>query len=295
MVRVALIGYGNIGKAVYRGVMATDDLELVAVVESNLAAIDSLQGVQKLDSIDQLPPVDVAILTVPSRAVPQLAAALLAKGISTVDGYDIHSEILQLRQTLSPIAQQNNAASIISAGWDPGSDSVIRTLFEAMAPQGISYTDFGPGMSMGHSVAAKAIPGVKEALSMTIPLGTGLHRRMVYLELESGADEATVRRALLSDSYFAHDETHMVVVPSVKQLLDKGHGVVISRKGVASGSDNQLLKFSMTIDNPALTGQILVSSARAVVKQPPGCYTLIELPLIDLLPGTRDQAIARLV
>ena len=69
----------------------------------------------------------------------------------------------------------------MAAGWDPGTDSVVRTLLEAMAPKGHTYTNFGPGMSMGHTVAVKAIPGVKDALSMTIPLGTGIHRRMVYV------------------------------------------------------------------------------------------------------------------
>lgn len=150
-------------------------------------------------------------------------------------------------------------------------------------------------MSMGHSVAARSIAGVENALSITIPLGTGIHRRMVYVELSPGADEAQVVQAIKSDSYFAHDETHVTIVPSVEQLLDKGHGVTITRKGVSAGSHNQNIQFSMKVDNPALTGQLLASCARAVVKQQPGCYTMIELPLIDLLPGSREELIQRLV
>ena len=88
-------------------------------------------------------------------------------------------------------AKAHNAVSIISAGWDPGSDSVVRALLQAIAPKGITYTNFGPGRSMGHSVAVRAIAGVKDALSMTIPVGTGIHRRMVYVELEEGADFKT--------------------------------------------------------------------------------------------------------
>ena len=92
------------------------------------------------------------------------------------------------------MARENGCVSILSAGWDPGSDSMVRALMLAMAPNGLTYTDFGPGRSMGHTVAVKAIAGVKDALSMTIPLGTGIHRRMVYVELEDGADSIQLRR-----------------------------------------------------------------------------------------------------
>jgi diaminopimelate dehydrogenase len=51
----------------------------------------------------------------------------------------------------------------------------------------------------------------------------------------------------------------------------------------------------MRINNPALTGQVLVCAARATMRQQPGCYTLVEVPVIDLLPGERDEWIAHLV
>ena len=183
----------------------------------------------------------------------------------------------------------------MAAGWDPGSDSVVRALLEAMAPKGITYTNFGPGMSMGHTVAVKAIHGVKNALSMTIPVGTGLHRRMVYVELEDGADPAAVTAAIKADAYFCHDETHVIPVDSVDALKDMGHGVDLVRKGVSGKTDSQRIRFTMEINNPALTGQILVSAARAVKRQTPGCYTLIEIPPVDLLPGGRDEWVRKLV
>ena len=95
---------------------------------------------------------------------------------------------MKLRSDLDELGKKHKAASIISAGWDPGSDAVVRCLLKAMAPKGITYTNFGPGMSMGHSVVAKGKKGVKDALSMTIPVGTGIHRRMFYVELEPGAN-----------------------------------------------------------------------------------------------------------
>lgn len=124
-------------------------------------------------------------------------------------------------------------------------------------------------MSMGHTVAVKAVKGVKNALSMTIPLGTGIHRRMVYVELEDGADFETVAAAIKNDDYFRHDETHVMQVPDVDALKDMGHGVDLVRKGVSGATQNQRMGFTMSINNPALTGQILVAAARAVMKQRP--------------------------
>ena len=150
-------------------------------------------------------------------------------------------------------------------------------------------------MSMGHTVAVKAVPGVKNALSMTIPVGTGIHRRMVYVELEDGADFEAVSSAIKNDPYFVHDETHVMAVPSVDALKDMGHGVDLTRKGVSGKTQNQRMSFQMSINNPALTGQILVAAARAVKKQAPGCYTLIEIAPIHLLPGETEDLVRRLV
>jgi diaminopimelate dehydrogenase len=168
-------------------------------------------------------------------------------------------------------------------------------MLEAMVPKGITYTNFGPGMSMGHTVAVKAIEGVKAALSMTIPVGTGIHRRMVYIEVKEGYEFGKVAAAIKADDYFAHDETHVMQVENVDDLLDMGHGVHLTRKGVSGKTQNQLVDFNMKINNPALTAQILVAVARASMKQAPGAYTMIELPMIDLLYGEKEDLIRRLV
>ena len=143
--------------------------------------------------------------------------------------------------------------------------------------------------------SVKAIPGVKAALSMTIPTGTGIHRRMVYIELESGYNFEEVAHNIKSDSYFSSDDTHVMPVACVDDLLDMGHGVNLVRKGVSGKTQNQLFEFNMKINNPALTAQILVCVARASMKQQPGCYTMIEIPVIDLLYGDRDSLISHLV
>ena len=295
-IRAAIVGYGNIGRYVLEALEAAPDFEVAGVIRRNPNDVPAeLKPFTVTDSITKLQDVDVAILATPTRKVEEHAKEILAMGINTVDSFDIHTGIADLRRSLDSVAKAHNAVSVISAGWDPGSDSVVRALLEAMVPKGITYTNFGPGMSMGHTVAVKAIEGVKAALSMTIPLGTGVHRRMVYIEVKEGYDFKQVAAAIKADDYFAHDETHVMQVECVDNLLDMGHGVNLVRKGVSGKTQNQLVEFDMKINNPALTAQILVSVARASLKQQPGAYTMIELPIIDMLYGDRESLIRRLV
>lgn len=296
-IKAAVVGYGNIGRYTLQALEAAPDFEVAGIVRRKGAenCPIGLTGYKVVKDIRELGEVDVAILATPTRSVETYAKEILALGINTVDSFDIHTQITQLRRSLDESAKAGGAVSIISAGWDPGSDSVVRTLLEAIAPKGITYTNFGPGMSMGHTVAVKAIPGVRAALSMTIPTGTGIHRRMVYVEVENGHDFATVADAIKSDAYFANDETHVIEVPCVDDVIDMGHGVNLTRKGVSGTTQNQLFEFNMRINNPALTGQVLVCVARAAMRQQPGCYTMIEIPVIDLLPGDREELIAHLV
>ena len=295
MIKAVVVGFGNIGKAAIEAAKASGDVELLGIVRRSSAEkeIMGVRVVTDVAELDEKP--DVAILCTPTRSVPEQAKKYLSMGIRTVDSFDIHTDVWALKCELDAVAKQHGAAAVISAGWDPGSDSIVRALLEAAAPKGITYTNFGPGMSMGHTVAVKSKEGVKKALSMTIPTGTGIHRRMVYIELEDGADYDTVAASIKSDPYFAHDETHIIAVDSVDALLDMGHGVNLVRKGVSGATQSQRFEFNMQINNPALTGQILISVARAVMKQQPGCYTMIELPVIDMLEGDRETLVRRLV
>lgn len=291
------MGYGNIGKFTVEALEAAEDFEIAGIVRRNGAAGKpaELAQYEVVKDITELKDVDVAILATPTRSCEEYATKILPLGINTVDSFDIHTSIAQYRAGLDKICKEHGRVSVIAAGWDPGSDSVVRTLMQSLAPKGLSYTNFGPGMSMGHSVCVRSKAGVRNALSMTIPKGEGIHRRMVYVELEEGASLEEVTKAIKEDPYFASDETYVIQVKSVDEVQDMGHGVNLIRKGVSGKTQNQRMEFNMSINNPALTGQVLVNVARASMRQQPGCYTMIEIPVVDLLPGDRDEWVAHLV
>jgi diaminopimelate dehydrogenase len=298
MINAAIVGYGNIGKYAMYAVLEAPDFNLAGLLrrkESLGNTPPELKDVKVAADIRELGDVDVAILSSPSRSVPGEAKKYLGMGINTVDSFDIHTDIWKLRQELTPIAKANNAVAVVSAGWDPGSDSLIRALLEASAPRGITHTNFGEGMSMGHTVAVKSKEGVKNALSITVPRGTGIHARVVYVELEEGANFSAVEKSIKEDPYFIHDDTRVILTHDVNALIDMGHGVNMVRKGVSGRTHNQIFKFDMRINNPALTGQIMICCARASMKRESGCYTIIEIPVIDFLYGETEELIKRLV
>ncbi len=291
--KVCVVGYGNVGQEAVECIRQAPDMELAGAVE--IRSVDNPQ-IPVVNTIDCLGHVDVAILAIPSRDIPKVAPDYLARGINTVDGYDIHgASMVSLRNHLSECARQNGKTAIIGAGWDPGTDSVIRMLFMAIAPQGITYTNFGPGMSMGHSVAARAVPGVKDAISMTLPLGYGRHQRDVYVEIHEAAEFDEVAQKIKQDAYFAGDSTRVTRVDDVGKVKVMGHGVLVERIGASGTAHNQRLELKMSLTNPSATAQIMVSAARASMRLDPGCYALAEIPPIDLLPGNREDLVCSLV
>ena len=296
-IRAAVVGYGNIGQYTLQTLEVAPDFEVAGVVRRQGAKERpmELEKYNVVSDIAELHDVDVAILALPTRECPTYAKKYLAMGINTVDSFDIHTNIVNYRAELMPVCKEHGRVSVISAGWDPGSDSIVRMLMQSLAPKGLSYTNFGPGMSMGHSVCVRSKKGVKNALSITIPLGEGIHRRMVYVELEDGARLEDVAAEVKADPYFANDETHVFAVKSVDEVRDMGHGVHLVRKGVSGKTQNQHFSFDMSINNPALTAQVLVNVARASMRLQPGCYTMVEIPVIDMLPGDREELIGQMV
>lgn len=304
-ITVLVHGLGNIGKNVIQCLETSPDLECLGVIRSQASLgtkKNDLRGLADFASLDDLIKAkgrpQTAIICGPSRLVPEDAARYLAAGLNTVDSFDIHSQIHDLVKSLGEAATKTNRVAITAAGWDPGTDSVMRALFEAMTPVGTTFTNFGRGRSMGHSVAARAVPGVADATSITIPIGGGRHSRLVYVLPQEGIRPDLIQAALLADPYFAHDPLDVRFVATPEELAgvaDNSHGVLMERVGASGQVSNQHLTFDMRIDNPALTAQVLVSAARATSRLAPGSYTLIDIPPVALLPGERMTHVARLV
>ena len=298
--RVAVVGLGNVGRGAAEALAASPDFELAGVVRRRAQPGARVAGpnweAPAVTRIDQLEKVRAALMCMPTRELESMEHALLRSGISVVDTFDIHGDpLLRHKQSLAVSAAQGQATAVIAAGWDPGADSVIRALLEIIAPTGITYTNFGPGMSMGHSVAVRAIPGVADAVSVTLPAGYGRHRRAVYVELDGSRSFAHVASDVRRDPYFVNDETDVFEVDCVSRAADPGHGVVIDRKGASGLTGNQLLRWEMRITNPAATGQIMVGALRAGLKKAPGAYTMIELAAADMLPGAIEDLVNRIV
>ncbi len=304
-IKVAVCGLGNIGRHVIDSLLSAPDMQCLGVIR-RASSMGSqpfcLKGAREFDSFEALCAAagkpEVAILCGPSRNCPSDAAAYLQQGVRTVDSFDIHGEIPKVMKELDDVARKHGQAAIVSAGWDPGTDSVFRAMFEAMAPKGTTFTNFGRGRSMGHSVCARSIKGVADATAITIPMGGGRHSRLVYVLLQQGVSFEQVKKDLAADPYFAHDPLEVRQVNSPAELAavaDNSHGVLMERLGASGSTSNQRLTFDMRIDNPALTAQVLVSCARAVTRMQPGCHTLIDVPPVALLPGERMEHIARLV
>ena len=304
----AVCGLGNIGRYCVEALQAQSDCRCLGVIRRKESIGKNpldLRGVPEFASMDELAAAmgrpDVVLVASPSREVPHTAADLLRQGFCTVDSFDIHDRMAEVVSRLDQAAEEGKAIAVTAAGWDPGTDSVLRALFEAMVPTGVTFTNFGRGRSMGHSVAARAIAGVADATSITIPLGGGRHSRLVYVVLEEGADFETVQASIKADPYFAHDplEVRAVSQAELPRVADASHGVLMERVGASGMTSNQHLSFDMRINNPALTAQVMVSCARAAVRMKEGghsgAFTLIDIPPVALLPGERMDNIVRLV
>lgn len=299
-IKVAVMGCGHIGSYAVRATELSPDMRMVGVIEleSCLGKVkEEFPKINAAKTIQDLPEKpDVVILTVPTRSVESVAPDILEQGIRTVDCFDMHGEpFLRLRSKLDPAARKGASAAIMGAGVDPGMSTIVRALFEVWAPTGLTYVSYGPGMSMGHTVAAKSYAGVKDALSITRPGDPGCHNRDLYLELEEGADFETIKARILADPYFNHDSVRVFQVPDVTPLVDMGHAIHISRKGGSSGVDNQILNFDTTFHNPASTAQVLVATARAVMRLAPGAYTMLEIPPLYFLPYPLEELMTRMV
>ena len=290
-ISVAIIGWGNVGRGCKRALAENPDLYLAGVVRRpiSLGKTDpTLENVKVVADIRELGKVDVALLSIPSREVPDRIREYQEYGICTVDSFDEHDRIPALKKDLDINAKAKRVVSIFSTGWDPGTDSGIRAIMKIASYTGHTTTTFGGekgGRSMGHTVAVKAIEGVKDAVALTLANGPGKQKRKVYVELVPGADPEKVAKTIQADSYFRNEPTEVLFVKSIDKYNTLHHEGDIERTGMQAKQ-----RYVVEGTNPELTANIMVSCARACIaardRNEYGTYTFIERPLIDYLAGS---------
>lgn len=305
-IRVAIVGYGNVGKGAEKAVNIAKDMELVGIfTRRNPESVKSDANVYSLDNIlDFKDDIDVCLLCGGSATDLANQGPELAKNFNTVDTFDTHAKIPEYFSEIEKVAKEANTLAMISTGWDPGLFSMNRILAEAILPQGETYTFWGKGVSQGHSDAIRRIDGVDDATQYTIPIeeametikkgeGSSLttrdkHSRLCYVVAKEGADLKKIEEAIVTmPNYF--DEYNTTVNFISQEELNENHkkmphGGVVLRSGKTSDGINQSYEFKLTLDsNPEFTSSIMVAFARATCKMAAegrtGAVSVFDVPL----------------
>ena len=295
IIKVAIVGYGNLGRGAEAAIKQSPDMQLVAVFSrrdpTSVTLIDSSVPVYAMDDIKEYKDdIDVLILCGGSKSdLPEQGPAL-ASLFNIVDSFDTHAKIPEYFAALDTPAQKANKVAMLSVGWDPGLFSINRLYGEAILPVGETYSFWGKGLSQGHSDAVRRVDGVQAGVQYTLPSESAMarvrsgeqptlstrdkHVRECYVVLADGADADTVRDSIVTmPDYFADYDTSVHFID--QQTLDSEHskmphGGFVIRSGI-SGIDNeqndQTMEFSLKLgSNPEFTASVLVAYARATYK-----------------------------
>ncbi len=322
-IRIALNGYGNLGRAAERAVLASKDLELVAIfTRRDPSTLSTASG--RAVSIEEMPAwkdrVDVCLNCGGSATDLEIQTPQAVRYFNVVDTFDTHARIPEHFAAVDAAAREAGHLALISTGWDPGIFSLMRVCGEAVLPEGSSYTFWGPGLSQGHSDALRRIPGVAAAVQYTKPVveneervraGERLelttrekHTRECWIVLEEGANEAEIRQKIISmPNYFADYDTTVNVISREEFERDHTgmpHGGTVVRIGETSPGVTQVFSFKLALDsNPEFTGSVVVASARAVARMAAegtrGAMTLLDVPLGKLSAESPEELRAHLL
>ncbi len=322
IIRVAIAGYGNLGRGAQAAIKQSPDMQLVCVFSrrdpASVTLIDDSVPVYAMDDIAQYKDeIDVLILCGGSKSdLPEQGPAL-AGLFNIVDSFDTHAKIPEYFAALDTPAKQANKVAMLSVGWDPGLFSINRLYGEAILPVGETYTFWGKGLSQGHSDAVRRLDGVKSGVQYTIPSEPAMarvrngeqptlstrekHTRECYIVLADGADADTVRNTIVTmPDYFADYDTkvHFIDQSTFDHEHQKmPHGGFVIRSGVSginNEQNNQVLEFSLKLgSNPEFTSSVLVAYARAAYKMnlagETGAKTVLDVAPSLLSPKTPAQ------
>jgi diaminopimelate dehydrogenase len=232
-------------------------------------------------------------MCVPTKAVVDAASHILGHGIPIVECATLHGDAFHAhKDALKKLALHHQAAAIVGAGWDPGVLSMFRTWLALLTPGGTTETTHRPGVSLHHTVMAKSIAGVRDALCAERRASDGTVQRYVYVELEAGTDAEGVADTIRRDPLFVGEQTQVFAVESLASLEEEGRGVVLERRGSAGPLGHQHFVLEGRFDEAVMTAQVMVAAARALPGLQPGAYHLGEIPL-KVLWGERAEKAER--
>lgn len=307
-IRIAIMGYGNLGRGIECAVRQNEDMELVAVfTRRDPSGVETISGapvygagelLQKRDEIDVLMLCGGSATDLP-RQTPEYAGYF-----NVVDSFDTHANIPQHFAAVDRAAKEGGKVAMISVGWDPGMFSLNRLYANAILQNGSDYTFWGKGISQGHSDAIRRIPGVKDAKQYTIPVESALaavracenpklttrqkHTRECFVVAEEGADKAKIEQEIKTmPNYFADYDTTVHFISEEELLRDHAgipHGGLVLRTGKTgvNGEHNHVIEYSLKLDsNPEFTACVLTAYARAAYRMNregmTGCKTVFDV------------------
>ncbi len=327
MIRIGIVGYGNLARGVECAIRQNPDMALAAVFTrrepSSVQILTPDVPVLSLDQAQQWKDrIDVMILCGGSaKDLPEMTPSF-ARDFHVIDSFDTHANIPAHFAAVDAAARQSGHIAVISMGWDPGLFSLNRLYASAILPQGKDYTFWGKGVSQGHSDAVRRIPGVVDCRQYTIPVPAALeavragkdpiltarekHTRYCYVVAEEGADKAAIEQAIKTmPNYFDEYDTTVEFITMDQMRRDHAglpHGGSVIRSGITGwdGESRQTIEYKLTLDsNPQFTSSVLVACARAAMKMAgrgiTGCQTIFDIAPADLSPMSREDMISHML
>lgn len=323
-IRVAIAGYGNIGRGVELAIQQNPDMTPVSIfTRRDPAGIKTATVIPvfSLDNVaDYTDKIDVMIICGGSATDLPVLTPKLAGLFNTVDSFDTHAKISEQFARVDKAAKAGGHLALISSGWDPGLFSINRVCAEAVLPAGSSYTFWGRGVSQGHSDALRRVNGVKDAKQYTVPVPAAMdavrsgsnpelstrdkHTRECFVVAEEGADLSRIEREIKEmPNYFADYDTTVTFISEEELKRDHSaipHGGFVIRSGESAAGNKSIIEYSLKLDsNPEFTSSVLVASARAVAKMAAegktGCITMFDIPPALLSPKSPEELRASLL
>ncbi len=325
-IKVAILGYGNLGKGIEYALKQNDDMELVAVFtrrDPSSVKTETNVPVYHVDkAIEMKNQIDVLMLCGGSATDLPKQTAEYAKYFNVVDSFDTHARIPEHFANVDASAVAANKIAMISVGWDPGMFSLNRLYANAILRDGNDYTFWGKGVSQGHSDAIRRIDGVLDAKQYTCPVEKALnavrncenptlttrekHTRECYVVAAEGADLARIENEIKTmPNYFSDYDTtvHFISMEELKRdHAEIPHGGMVFRTGKTGkdGCHNHVIEYKLTLDsNPEFTACVLTAYARAAVRMNQrgmcGCKTVFDVAPADLSPLSPEEMRAHLL